>query len=270
MVGLPRRRGPGPRVRGPRDAAEPACAPAVASGARRVGAPPPGRARSAAPPRSGPRRGRAGGTGLTRRCARCLRQGVGFRLCGPRGRRRLVPHRHPGAANGPRDLRAWSGRLGIGLSRVARVRDRLRAGARTRARRRDGFRRTSLRGSAGRHDGRPLEEEYRMTYRIAVVGAGDWARRHHLPALAGDARAEIAVIVDADADRRAQAGAQFSAPTASSLDEALTGAQLDGVVVATPHSTTRPLVTAALTAGLAVLVAKPLTLTSDGKTDRRN
>src|SRR3546814_3417548 len=53
----------------------------------------------------------------------------------------------------------------------------------------------------------------------------DWARRHHLPALAGDARAEIAVIVDADADRRAQAGAQFSAPTASSLDEALTGAQ---------------------------------------------
>ncbi len=101
-----------------------------------------------------------------------------------------------------------------------------------------------------------------MTYRIAVVGAGDWARRHHLPALAGDARAEIAVIVDADADRRAQAGAQFSAPTASSLDEALTGAQLDGVVVATPHSTHAPLVTAALNAGLAVLVEKPLTLTS--------
>src|SRR3546814_6776507 len=90
----------------------------------------------------------------------------------------------------------------------------------------------------------------------------DWARRHHLPALAGDARAEIAVIVDADADRRAQAGAQFSAPTASSLDEALTGAQLDGVVVATPHSTHASLVTAALNAGLAVLVEKPLTLTS--------
>lgn len=101
-----------------------------------------------------------------------------------------------------------------------------------------------------------------MTHRIAVVGAGDWARRHHLPALAEDPRAEIAVIVDADADRRAQVSAQFGVGTASSLGDALAASELDGVIIATPHSTHASLMATALDAGLAVLVEKPLTLTS--------
>ncbi|WP_193598339.1 Gfo/Idh/MocA family protein [Microbacterium sp. YJN-G] len=101
-----------------------------------------------------------------------------------------------------------------------------------------------------------------MTYRIAVVGAGDWASRHHLPALASDPRAEIAVIVDADPARRADAGERFDAPVAESLQPHLDRGGLDAVVIATPHTTHAPLLTAVLDAGVAALVEKPLTLNS--------
>lgn len=102
-----------------------------------------------------------------------------------------------------------------------------------------------------------------MTARIAVIGAGSWATRHHLPAFARDARVELATVVDADAERARSVGAAFGARnTATSFEEALAHERLDGAVVATPHGTHMPIAAALLRAGVPVLVEKPLALTS--------
>lgn len=101
-----------------------------------------------------------------------------------------------------------------------------------------------------------------MTYRIGVVGAGDWARRHHLPALADDPRATVAVIIDSDESRRSACARENAADSAATLEEALEQGPLDGLIIATPHSTHAALVTAAVNAGIATLVEKPLTLSS--------
>lgn len=101
-----------------------------------------------------------------------------------------------------------------------------------------------------------------MTHRIAVVGVGDWAQRYHLPALASDPRAEIAAVVDADPGRRAKVAERYGVPAVESLRHALELGALDGVVIATPHTTHGALLAMALDAGLAALVEKPLTLSS--------
>ncbi|MBX9243531.1 Gfo/Idh/MocA family oxidoreductase [Actinotalea ferrariae] len=98
--------------------------------------------------------------------------------------------------------------------------------------------------------------------RIAVVGTGWWAANHHIPSLAAYEGAELVALCDPRTDRAREVaerhgGVRVVADVADLLD-----LRPDGVVVATPHVTHHEIASAALDAGVAVLVEKPLTTTA--------
>ncbi|MEA2291971.1 MAG: hypothetical protein QOF17_991 [Solirubrobacteraceae bacterium] len=98
---------------------------------------------------------------------------------------------------------------------------------------------------------------------IAVVGCGHWSTEAHLPALAADARARIAAVVDPDAEAReiAREGFGDDATLAfASVEEMLQAERPDGAVVAVPHAQHAPLAIALARAGVHLLVEKPLVL----------
>lgn len=93
-----------------------------------------------------------------------------------------------------------------------------------------------------------------------MVGAGWWSSTAHLPALAADECCELVAVCDADATRAERAAERFGVRhAATELADLLTEVELDGVVVATPHTTHADLARTALRAGLHVLVEKPMT-----------
>lgn len=100
--------------------------------------------------------------------------------------------------------------------------------------------------------------------RFAMVGAGWWAHRAHLPALAAEASIELVAVCDPDASRANAAAREFGAPGAfTDVAAMLDAVEVDCAVVATPHTTHRPIVEALLRAGVDVLVEKPLTTTAE-------
>lgn len=98
---------------------------------------------------------------------------------------------------------------------------------------------------------------------IALVGAGAFARATLIPALAATSARRVAVassrgLTAADVARR------FAFErAAASFDEILADETIDGVVIATRHPSHAALAAAALRAGKAVLVEKPLALTHE-------
>jgi predicted dehydrogenase len=95
---------------------------------------------------------------------------------------------------------------------------------------------------------------------IGVVGAGWYSTLVHLPALKANADAELVAVCDTDVRRADIAAARFGIPHAlTDADVLFSSGLIEGVVVATPHTTHFPLVSRALRAGLHVLVEKPLT-----------
>lgn len=104
--------------------------------------------------------------------------------------------------------------------------------------------------------------------RIGVVGTGWWSTEHHLPSLAGYDGARLAAVADTDVDRARTASARFGIELAfSSAEELYASGAIDGVVVATPHTTHHPLARAALDHGLHVFVEKPLATTGSDAWD---
>ncbi|MCP8939113.1 Gfo/Idh/MocA family oxidoreductase [Alsobacter sp. SYSU M60028] len=92
--------------------------------------------------------------------------------------------------------------------------------------------------------------------RIAVAGAGLIGRAHIQRIVAsGDAR--LASIVDPSPAARALA-AELGVPVHDSLEAALVGSPLDGLVVATPNALHVPYGLAAVEAGIPMLMEKPL------------
>jgi predicted dehydrogenase len=99
--------------------------------------------------------------------------------------------------------------------------------------------------------------------RIAVVGAGWWATTWHLPSLASYEGAELVAVCDARSARARAAADRFGVPLAATdLASLLASTRVDGVVVATPHTTHYTLARTALDAGVHVFVEKPLTTTA--------
>jgi len=97
--------------------------------------------------------------------------------------------------------------------------------------------------------------------RIGVIGAGWWATQHHLPSLLETPGVELAGIADADPERLARAADHFGITRRfGDAAELLAEPGLDGVMIATPHHTHHPLAKAALEAGVATFVEKPLAL----------
>jgi predicted dehydrogenase len=104
--------------------------------------------------------------------------------------------------------------------------------------------------------------------RIGVVGAGWWSWTAHLPSLARNPLAELVAVCDPDPARVEAARAAFGIGAGyGSLETMLDEAGLDGVVIATPHSTHAPLVRQALEHGVNVLVEKPFTVRAADATE---
>lgn len=100
--------------------------------------------------------------------------------------------------------------------------------------------------------------------RFAMVGAGWWAHEAHLPALAAHPGIELVAVCDPDASRAKAAAREFGASAAfTDVAAMLAALELDCAVVATPHTTHRPIVEALLRAGVDVLVEKPMTTTAE-------
>lgn len=97
--------------------------------------------------------------------------------------------------------------------------------------------------------------------RVAVVGAGNYASRMLIPALAG-AGASLHTLVSGQGMSAAQVGAKFGFAQASTdASAAIEDTDVDAVVIATRHDSHAGLVGEALAAGKHVFVEKPLALT---------
>lgn len=98
--------------------------------------------------------------------------------------------------------------------------------------------------------------------RVALVGYGLSGRVFHAPLIAASPGLELVTVVTADAGRRARAGEDFPGARllARASDLWRMADQHDLVVVATPTGTHRALTGAALRAGLATVVEKPLSI----------
>jgi myo-inositol 2-dehydrogenase / D-chiro-inositol 1-dehydrogenase len=96
-------------------------------------------------------------------------------------------------------------------------------------------------------------------FRLGLVGAGRMGRTH-LEALAGSGAVHVAAIADPSPDARA-AVAAADTPAFASIADLLTGAQVDGLLIAAPTDQHVRLVCEALAAGLPVLCEKPCGLT---------
>jgi predicted dehydrogenase len=97
--------------------------------------------------------------------------------------------------------------------------------------------------------------------RIGVVGVGWFASRRHLPDIGRCAEAELAAVCRRDEGELRRIAEHFGNPaTFTSYERMLTEAELDAVLICTPHALHGPQAAAALDAGLHVLVEKPLAL----------
>ncbi len=97
--------------------------------------------------------------------------------------------------------------------------------------------------------------------RIAIVGAGWWSTTAHFPSLKKNPDAEIIAAVDRRPemlDKAYNAYGPFEKYT--DVGEMLAKANVDGVIVATNHSTHYEVAKAALEAGKHVLIEKPMVL----------
>ncbi|MBZ3901018.1 Gfo/Idh/MocA family protein [Streptomyces griseiscabiei] len=96
--------------------------------------------------------------------------------------------------------------------------------------------------------------------RVALVGYGLAGSVFHAPLIAATEGLALDTVVTSNAERRAQARAEFpEVRFAATADELWARAdELDLVVIASPNKTHVPVATAALEAGLAVVVDKPV------------
>ena len=120
-------------------------------------------------------------------------------------------------------------------------------------------------GSARRVRGTPTRRPHRAgSMRIGVVGVGSFARGTLLPALA-DAGVTFAAVASQGGLSAEDAAARFGFERAAdSADEIFADDAIDAVVIATRHSNHASLTAAALRAGKATFVEKPLALNENG------
>jgi predicted dehydrogenase len=100
--------------------------------------------------------------------------------------------------------------------------------------------------------------------RIGFIGAGWWAASNHMPLLAARADVELAAVCRLGASELKQLQQRFGfAYATEDYRQLLRDCELDGVVVASPHTLHFEHARAALDAGLHVMCEKPMTTRSD-------
>ncbi|MGW3956506.1 Gfo/Idh/MocA family protein [Streptomyces sp. NPDC004752] len=97
-----------------------------------------------------------------------------------------------------------------------------------------------------------------MTVRLAVVGLGSFAHQAHLPAITAAPDMDLVAVYDVDPERGRLVYETYGVPHVVTGIEELKGL-VDGVVIATPHTTHFALARQSLEAGLHVFVEKPMT-----------
>ncbi len=103
--------------------------------------------------------------------------------------------------------------------------------------------------------------------RLAPIGLGRWARVLARGAQRGDV-IELVSCFSRSPEKRAAFQQEFEVPKATaSLDELLADDEVEGVLIATPNDTHRDLIVAALDAGKAVYVDKPVAHTLEHALD---
>lgn len=105
---------------------------------------------------------------------------------------------------------------------------------------------------------------FRAMIRVALIGYGLGGRFFHAPLIAVTRDLRLDVVVTSDPERRAQAAAEYpEARLVSRAEDVFSRpSDVDLVVITTPNRTHARLVSAALEAGLAVVVDKPMAPTS--------
>lgn len=101
--------------------------------------------------------------------------------------------------------------------------------------------------------------------RLGVIGAGWFASRRHLPDCLKTPSIALAAISRRDAEARRKIASHFGLAPEQAFDdwrEMLERAELDAVLIATPHALHYEQALAALAKGLHVLVEKPMALTA--------
>lgn len=103
--------------------------------------------------------------------------------------------------------------------------------------------------------------------RVGVIGAGAIAQVAHLPTLRKMKDVEVAVICDSDLPKARAVANRFKINDAfDDIEDALRYEELDALVIATPNHLHEAHVLSALSAGLHVLVEKPLAISTKGVT----
>jgi len=102
-----------------------------------------------------------------------------------------------------------------------------------------------------------------MTVKIGVVGAGWWSTRAHLPAIVANPDAELIAIAERIDEKRQRAASVFH-PVNSYSDhrQMLDNEDLDGVVIAVPHTAHFGVAMDALRAGQHLMLEKPMVVES--------
>jgi predicted dehydrogenase len=98
-------------------------------------------------------------------------------------------------------------------------------------------------------------------FRLAVIGAGRAGMVHARNAAGAVPEVELRCLVDADPEVGNKAGAQLGVPAFTDLDQALSGAAFDGVVITAPTFAHADLAVLAAGAGKHVFCEKPMALT---------
>jgi predicted dehydrogenase len=101
--------------------------------------------------------------------------------------------------------------------------------------------------------------------RVGVIGAGAIAQVAHLPTLRKMKDVEVAVICDSDLPKARAVANRFKINDAfDDIEDALRYEELDALVIATPNHLHEAHVLSALSAGLHVMVEKPLATSTKG------
>lgn len=96
--------------------------------------------------------------------------------------------------------------------------------------------------------------------KLGFIGAGWWATSNHMPVLAARGDVELAGVCRLGKDELEQLENQYGfAYTSEDYQDLLANCELDGVIVASPHTLHHEHAKAALEAGLHVMCEKPMT-----------
>ncbi|MEN0021956.1 MAG: Gfo/Idh/MocA family oxidoreductase [Microbacterium sp.] len=105
-----------------------------------------------------------------------------------------------------------------------------------------------------------MEPRSQSPIRLGIIGTGAVAELH-LAAIAATDAVELVAVCDIDRDRAAAVADRHAARAWVDYSVMLSEANIDGVIITSPHSLHARMATAAAAAGIAVLVEKPLATT---------